>query len=120
MFRVEVELHAGILRRHQLSTLADFVRLPDVIQPKHLQFVDLDRKHLRRYLARKLGAESKKVIAGAEWESASLRQLRRYFSKRGVVNIHRFLTPLPLDTEVHRALRRWARQFKKSLCEKAK
>jgi hypothetical protein len=66
---------------------------------------------LKRYLARKLGDASKQVITGAKWDAASLGRLKRYFTKQGVVNVHRFLVPLPLDREVRRALNRWARLF---------
>jgi hypothetical protein len=111
VFRVEVELHGSLLRRQHIWTLEDFVRLPDVIHPKHLRFVDFDRARLKRYLARKRGAQGRHVVAGAAWQAASLRTLKRYFTRAGVVNVHRFLVPLSVDEEVRRALKRWARHF---------
>jgi hypothetical protein len=113
VFRVEVELHSGLLRRNDISTLDDFIYLPDLIYPTHLQFVDLDWRRLKRYLAKNLGDESDRVITGVKRRVASLRWLRRYFSRKGVVNVHRFLVPLALNDEVNRALNSWAHHFKK-------
>jgi hypothetical protein len=114
IFRVEVEVHGSLLRRNNISTLDDFIYLPELIYPKHLQFVDLDWKRLKQYLARNfIAGEGGLVIAGARKRAASLQRLRRYFSRKGIVNVHRFLVPLPLNEQVSRALSRWARHFKK-------
>jgi hypothetical protein len=113
VFRVEVELHSGLLRHNEIATLDDFVDLPDVICPKHLRFVEVDWERLKRYLASALGSEGDRVFAGAEKRAASLRRLRSYLGRKGVVNIHRFLVPLTLNDEVSQALDRWASQFKK-------
>jgi len=113
VFRVEVELHANPLQRNGISTLDDFIHLPDLIYPKHLRFVVLNWKRLEQYLTKNLGAESDRVIAEARRHVASLHRLRRYFRKKGVVNVHRFFVPLTLNDEVSRALNRWARHFKK-------
>lgn len=53
VFRVEVELHSGILRRNNISTLDDFVDVPQLVYPKHFQFVAFDWERLERYLRRK-------------------------------------------------------------------
>jgi hypothetical protein len=113
VFRVEVELHSSLLRRNNISTLDDFSYLPDVIYTKHLRFVDLDWRRLKQHLAKKLGDETDRVIVRARRRAASLRRLRRYFRKKGVVNVHRFLLPLALNEQVSRALNKWARDFKK-------
>lgn len=115
VFRVEVELHASLLRRNDISTLDDFLCLPDVIFPKHFQLVDLDWNRLKQYLAKNLAEEGARVNAGARSRAASLGRLRRYLSSKGVVNVHRFLVPLALNEKVSRALNRWARHFKKGL-----
>jgi len=112
VFRVEVELHSSLLRQNDVSTLADFTRLPKIIHPKHLQFVDLDWERLKEYLTRNLGDEGNRVNAGAGRRADSMRRVRRYLLRKGVVNLHRFLVPLAINDEVRRALDRWARQFK--------
>ena len=110
-FRVELELHSGLLR--DISTLDDFLYLPDVVYPNHFRFVAFDWSRLEQYLSKKLGDEGRRIIAGAKRRSASLQRVRRYLNRKGVVNVHRFLTPLAINQKAHRALDRWARHFKK-------
>jgi hypothetical protein len=112
VFRVEVELHASLLRQNDISTLDDFVYLPYVICPKHLLFVAVDWKLLTQYLSNNLD-EGRQVGVEARECAASLRRVRRYLKKKGVVNFHRFVVSMPLNEEVGRALKRWAHHFKK-------
>jgi hypothetical protein len=119
VFRVEPELHSSLLR--SISTLDDFLCLPDIVYPKHLQFVEFDWKRLEQQLSRRPGDESSRIIAGAKRRAGSLQRVRRYLDKHGVANVHRFFVPLPINDQVSRALDRWARNFKKgSLWAKAK
>jgi hypothetical protein len=41
--------------------------------------------------------------------------LKRYLSRQGIVNFnfHRFLVPLSINANIKRALKKWARNFKK-------
>jgi hypothetical protein len=112
VYRVEVELHASLLRQNDISTLDDFIYLPDVICPRHLLFVDVDWKRLGQYLSNNLD-EGQQISVEARRSAASLRRVRRYLKKKGVVNFHRFLVPMPVNEEVGRALKRWAHHFKK-------
>jgi hypothetical protein len=107
--RVELELHSGLLRRNNISTLDDFIYLPDTVYPKHLQFVDFDWNRLEHHLSRRPANESSRIIAGAKRRAASLQRVRRYLDKHGVANVHRFLVPLAMNDEISRALDRWAR-----------
>jgi hypothetical protein len=111
VFRVELELHSGLLR--EISTLDDFLYLPDVVYPNHFQFVAFDWSRLEQYLSRRLGDEGRRVIAGARSRSPSLQRVRRYLNRKGVANVHRFFTPLAINEKARRALDQWARQFKK-------
>lgn len=111
VFRVEPELHSSLLRN--ISTLDDFPYLPDIVYPKHLQFVEFDWRRLEQHLSKRPPDESSRIIAGAKRRAVSIRRVRRYLHKHGVVNIHRFLVPLSMNDEVSRALDRWARHFKK-------
>lgn len=111
VFRVELELHSGLLR--DISTLDDFLYLPDAVYPKHLQFVEFDWSRLEQHLGRRPRDEASRIMAGARRRAASLQRVRRYLSKHGVVNIHRFLVPLAMNEQVSRALDRWAQHFKK-------
>jgi hypothetical protein len=117
--RVEVELHSSLLRG--ISTLDEFLYLPDIVYPKHLQFVEFDWGRLEQHLSKKPVNESSRILAGAKRRAASLQRVRRYLQKHGVANVHRFLVPMALNKEVSRALDRWAQDFKKgSLWAKAK
>jgi hypothetical protein len=111
VFRVELELHSGLLR--DILTLDDFLHLPDVVYPKHVQFVALDWNRLERHLSRKSGDEDGRIIAGARRRGTSLRRVRRYLKNNGVLNLHRFLVPLAVNEQVSRALDRWAQHFKR-------
>jgi hypothetical protein len=115
IYRVEVELHSGLLRRHDISTLDDFFDLPYIVYPKHLQFVDLDWRRLEAYLSKRPRQECAQIISGARRRASSLRRLQRYLLRKGVVNIHRFFVPVNLNEEVRRALNRWSLNFKKGM-----
>ena len=110
--RVELELHSSLLRRNDISSLDDFLYLPDAVYPKHLQFVEFDWKRLEQHLSSRPANESSRIIAGAKRRAPSLQRVRRYLQKHGVVNVHRFLVPLAINEEISRALNRWARHFK--------
>lgn len=114
VFRVEVELHSGLLRDNEILTLDNFIDLADVICPKHLQFVEFDWNRLEQYLSNTLGDKGRRLLAGARHRSPSLQRVRRYLHRNGVTNVHRFLTPLAINKKAQRALDRWASQFKKA------
>lgn len=111
VFRVELELHSKLLREHGIATLDDLIYLPEIVCPKHLQFVKLDWQQLEKHLTDKFGAAGLRVFSGAQKRAASLQRARRYLSKRGVANVHRFVVPLRVNKEVQRALEKWRRKF---------
>lgn len=113
IFRVELELHSRLLR--DISTLDDFFYLPDVVYPQHVQFVRFDWDRLKEAIRKKLGDHAERVITGATKRSDSLQRVRRYLTRNGVVNIHRFLVPLEINEKVRKALNRWSRHFKKGM-----
>jgi hypothetical protein len=112
VFRVELELHSNLLRREHIATLNDFLGLPAVICPKHLQFVAVAWNRLRRHLKRKLGKRSDAVFTAARQRASSIRRVQRYLRRKGVSNAHRFLVPLAINKDVTGALNRWEREFK--------
>jgi hypothetical protein len=111
VFRVEVELHSGLLR--DISTLDDFLYLPDVVYPNHFQFVTFDWSRLEKYLSKRFDDEGRRIAAGARSRSPSLQRVRRYLNRKGVANVHRFFTPLEINEKARHALDRWAHHFKK-------
>jgi hypothetical protein len=110
-YRVELELHSGLLRRHNISALNDLARLPELVYPKHFDIVDFDWDHLRQYLVNKIGGRSDAVIAGARQRRTSILRLQRYLRRKGVFNTHRYLVPRAINGGIIRALKRWARTF---------
>jgi hypothetical protein len=112
-YRVEPELHSGLLRRHSISVLDDLVRLPGLICPKHFNLVDFDWDHLRRHLANKMEDRSDGVLAGARRRRTSILRLQRYLRRSGVFNTHRFLVQRTINKDVRRALDKWAKKFNK-------
>ena len=113
VFRVELELHSGLLRHHSVLTLADFRFLADLIYPKHLLFVEVDWRRLEKYLAKRFGSYGSQILAGAREREVSLQRVRNYLTSCGVENVHRFLVPLAMNKEVAAALNKFARTFGK-------
>jgi hypothetical protein len=110
-YRVELEAHSGLLRHHDISVIDDLMRLPEVVCPKHFQLVELDWNRLKQHLARKLKDKSGSVLAGARRRRTSILRLQRYLRRKGVVNTHRLLGPLGMNTDISRALSKWIRKF---------
>jgi hypothetical protein len=110
-YRVELECHSNLLRRNRIRTLDDFVCLPEMIQPKHLQFVDIDWNKLKRHLSKHLGGRADAVLAKARSRATSARRVARYLRKEGISNPHRLLVSLAINKEVSRAFNRWERHF---------
>jgi hypothetical protein len=110
-YRVELELHSGLLRGNGISVLDDLVRIPELVSPKHLYMVDLDWNRLRRHLVNKIGDGCDGVMAGAQRRKESILRLHAYLRRKGIVNTHRFLVPHAINTDVSRALREWVRHF---------
>lgn len=111
IYRVEPEFHSQLLRRESISTLDDFEGLPDLIYPKHLQFVEIDWNRLQGCIRRKFGGRSKAVIAAAQQKANSISRLRRYLRRKRIVNFHRFLVPHSINEKIDRAFTRWIRHF---------
>lgn len=109
VFRVEVELHSVLLEK--VLALPDFRTLPNILYPRHLQFVAPAWERLGQYLTSRFGDQAERMIAEAKRRAASLPRLRSYLTRRGVPNGHRFLVPLEINTNIKRALNDWARRF---------
>jgi len=110
-YRVELELHTRLLRREHILTLDDLEDLPEVIYPRHVQFVQVDWTRLEQHISQRLGSRAKWAINEARRRASSICRLRRYLRKQGVVNFRRFVAPLPINDEIDHALGNWARHF---------
>ena len=113
-YRVELELHSALLRRSRIDRAEDLSDVPYVIFPKHVRFVRVSWRRLARYLKRR-SPEQRKVILEAARERAgrSLRSAIHLLRRRGVLNVHRFLTPMQINQVIEAALWKWSFRFAK-------
>ena len=114
-FRIEFQLNARFLRKHQINHASDFPKLATILSSQHIYFAALDgtkfREHLRRSaLPHKTKTEILKTVVKSRpslW--TTLRLLRR---KWHFVNVRRLLVPLPeMNGIVVAALNQWATQW---------
>ena len=111
VYRVELELHGRLLRRHKIAMLEDLISLPALIYKKHLWFVTFNWSALKQYLKTKIGRRRHELIAVAQERRISIKRLQRYLRRKGVLNPNRFLVSLAINDEINRALKRWERHF---------
>jgi hypothetical protein len=111
-FRIELEIHSSLLRRHGLVRFEDLRKLPHLLCPTHIWFARLDWQAVVRHLDRR-GVSANKM---AELEFArscpihtALKVLR---GTLGVKNAHRFLKPLAINRRLLLALHAWARNYR--------
>lgn len=112
VFRIEGEFHSPFLRRHQVETEQDIAFVANKFYPAHILFVRIDWKRLRRHLRRKYGNErAEQILASARKRDSSIRRVTRYLRRKGLLNVHRFYRPLPINKEIKRALERWSTDY---------
>jgi len=112
VFRVEGELHSSLLREHGIDQEADLYGVADAFYPKHISFVKIDWKQLRKHLVNKFGkAAGKDIFEGARERKASIQRAARYLRRKGVCNVHRFYKPLAINKDIKHALNKWAVRF---------
>lgn len=113
VFRIELEFHAGWLRRHGVKDCFDFRRIPGLVMRRHIFFCQLDWAAVIRNIRRSV-PNARLALRNLEWERhdlhATLRFLRRELR---FTNTHRFLVPLELNDLAERALKLWAAQWPK-------
>lgn len=112
-YRVEVELHPGVLDQCKIVAVQHLPRAARAIYPKHVHFVDIDWKKLRLYLARREGQNGEAIFEGAVKRAKSMRRVTQYLRRQRIPNVHRFLVPLAVNVKVKQALENWALQFEK-------
>jgi hypothetical protein len=116
-YRVEVELHPGVLDLCKIAAVQDLPKAAEAIYPKHVHFVDIDWKKLRLYLARRGKKDGVAIFEGAVKRAKSMRRVAKYLRQQRIPNVHRFLAPLAINNKVERALETWALQFERECRE---
>jgi hypothetical protein len=115
-FRVELEIHSQLLKRHRIEVAEDLAGVIDVIRPKHLRFVRLDWKRLEAHLERRFSPKHQWRIRKARaLASRSLQKTFRFLRGQGVHNVHRFTREMRINRAVENALFRWSEDFRKEL-----
>ena len=115
-YRVEVEVHSQLLKKHHIEKRDDVPDVALIVHPKHFRFVRIRWKVLRRYMKARFGDGAEKVMeATREHAEVSLTKALKYLRGMGVTNTHRFLTPMHINKAVAEALMKWLMDFEEGL-----
>jgi len=115
-FRVEVELHSQLLKKHQVKDVDYLSYVAQIVHPRHFRFVNIRWKALHRYLRRRGDVDADTIIQGAhERAEVSLNNALKYLRRNGVINTHRFLQQLRLNDSIDTALTTWSLDFNEGL-----
>ena len=110
--RVEFELHARFLRRHDLNNIEDLRRLAQILPDRLIFFGRLDENRLDERLRRNGFSQRQRrnVIDQVQDKDELLWGVMRYLRRRvKLKNVRRLLTPLDeLNQFVREALHKWA------------
>jgi hypothetical protein len=111
-FRVELEIHSALLRKHSVFNVSDLGTLCPELLRSHICFVGIRWRRLDAYLEKKFGTQGRAILEEAqERATISLRRTLRFLSRSEVANPHRFLRPLRINDEIAVALRAWHARF---------
>lgn len=112
-YRVELELHPGVLDQCEIVAVQDLPKAARAIHPKHVHFAEMDWEKLRLYLAKRERQNGEAIFEGAVKRANSMRRVTQYLRRQRIPNVHRFLVPLAVNKKVKQALETWALQFQK-------
>ena len=113
-YRVEIEMHSAWLRRYGITQPRDLSKLPPLLCFRRIRFVAIDWDALAGHLQRKGHPDS--ALNRARSLAYSLhRALSLLRSEIGLVNVHRFLRPLPINAVIEGELEDWANRWRNSL-----
>ena len=116
-FRVELEIHGLMLKKHGVREIFDLGKIAAALVPAHLKFVVFRWKKLEAYLGRKFGQDGAAIYEETRRKAGcSLRAATRHLKKNGVANPHRFLGSLQINRHVRKALGHWAEEFTDQWC----
>lgn len=114
--RVELELHAQLLKRRGVNGPADFPQLVKNLLEKHILFARLDRLKLIRQL-RRSGYDSQRrqdILQQVGDRSESLWEALNYLRRRlHLTNVHRLLVPGDTNRLVRKAAEEWITNWEK-------
>jgi hypothetical protein len=107
-FRVELELHANLLRRFGIVRLEDLKKLPGLLHPRHIKFARVNWQKLNKHLSHQHASGMQGAQPGVV-PTASIHKTLGFLRKcAGVKNAHRFLLSMRVNRRILRALKHWA------------
>jgi hypothetical protein len=113
--RFELELHARFLRQHRIADIFDFLRLVEILIPRHISFSQLDEGKLIERLQRNgvTPSEIRNVLHAMKEREDSLWETLRYLRRRvHLKNVRRLLVPVSeMNQVVEQGLRTWAAEW---------
>ena len=121
-FRVEVEFHSRLLakgRHPKAEKNYQLIDAPSKILPleveKHFRFVRIRWRALEGYLSHRYGSQGRTILSSARAKARiSLQSVTRFLKRKGVTNVHRFLTPLSINRSVDEAFANWLLDFREA------
>jgi hypothetical protein len=110
-FRIELALHSIWLRKHNVMSLEDLKKLPNLLCPSQIRFVQLDWAAIRNHLLRR-GLDASQILRVTKAHHNSIHEALRFLRTSAKVhNSHRFLLTMAPTRLVLRSLKTWARKF---------
>lgn len=113
-YRVEFELHSAWLRRFGITQPSNLSKLSHLLCFSRINFVAIDWDALVDHLRRK-GLPASALNSARSQAYSIHRALTVLRGEIGLVNVHRFLSPLRINTVIKRALEDWANRWRNSL-----
>jgi hypothetical protein len=111
-FRVELEMHSALLRKHRIDEKTDISDVAFVIQPKHLLFGRFRWNALSHYVRRRFGMEGEAILEITRQKAnISIHSTMKYLRRMGVNNPHRFVVPMKINDRIKSELTKWALNF---------
>lgn len=110
-YRIELELHSGLLRPQWIRQVTDLTKLCQILLPSHFQFVSIRWAALRRYLVRRFPEAGPRTFEGTRNRAESIHTALAYLRRRRIHNVHRFVQPIGANRLVREAAERWAMAF---------
>ena len=109
---MEIEFHSSWLRGFEITGPSDLSKLPDLVCFSRINYVAIDWDALDDHLRRK-GRPASALNSVRSQAYSIHRALNFLRGQVGLVNVHRFLKPLRINTVIKRALQDWAQFWRR-------
>jgi hypothetical protein len=111
-YRVELELHAALLKKHSIRKIADLPLIVTKLWPKHISFKVMRWEKLESHLVRRYGSQGgRRFCAGARERAEKSMYAVNEFLSGTVHNPHRFWGSSMINRDIREALYRRGEWF---------